>query len=161
MHSCYRHVTYRSFRSEWDDVIDACYALCMENSPREHKLIQELANVPVSNVIVQYNPGFKHCSKPHLKKQTTIYDLVDATRNAMCDALKKGYKRIMICEDDVFFDEQIHDPAILHSVKTFIRKKKTKRVQSGVSVISSVSDRTIKIQSAEHIHYGDTLCDLQ
>lgn len=119
---CYRFVEYSSVpHGTFDSVIDCTYVLLMENSPREQSILKTVKEVQLTQCVrIQYNKGFKKCTKK-LPEQKTNFDLMHALQNVFKDALMNGYERIVVLEDDCIFDERIHDPEVVNDLTTFLR----------------------------------------
>jgi len=72
----------------------------MVGSKYEERVRRQLEDYPFTrNIYLQWNYGFKNCSK-HLAKQKTDSDLSDAYMIAFNDAIQHNYERILILEDD-------------------------------------------------------------
>ena len=113
---CYRHETFEFDSGLFDSCIDMTYVLTMENSDRIQHFTKQLElHKPSSKVIVQYNSGFRNCSKT-LKEQTAGDDLADAVRNVFIHALDNGYERVLVFEDDFFMDNYKR-----HDIKKIIK----------------------------------------
>ena len=57
---------------------------------------------------VWFNKGFKNCEK-QLCENKSHFDIGDAVNNAFQDAKKRGYRNILVLEDDFFFSTKITD----------------------------------------------------
>jgi hypothetical protein len=91
----------------FDQYIDMCYILTMENSSRTIQFIDQINTFKIaSNIIIQINKGYKKCNKK-LYKQASNYDLNDCYYNVFKHANKNNYKNILILEDDFMFDKYI------------------------------------------------------
>lgn len=123
--SCYyyKSVHRTEYERVWDCVIDCCYILVMEHSKRIESILKQIESIPVSQVIFQFNKGFKTCKKLDLKKQQSNYDICHANKQCFQHALDHGYQRVLVLEDDCLFDDRIHDVSILHSIRNFLVKK--------------------------------------
>lgn len=121
MTSCYtlkEHVTKTP--GSLDSCIDCTYVLIMEGSSREEDIKTQVETAGItSRIIFQYNPGYKKCEK-NLRIKKTNYDLEHALKNVYKHALKRGYERILVLEDDCEFDERIKDPEVLNDLHTFL-----------------------------------------
>ena len=117
---CYRLVEEPG---NFDSCIECTYVLLMEGSSREKHIREQVSKYGItSHVVYQYNKGYKKCHKD-LKVQQTNYDLEHALKNAFRDALTRGFKRILVLEDDCEFDERIHNPVILEDLCRFLKSK--------------------------------------
>ena len=120
MSECYRLVEEPG---NLETCIECTYVLIMEGSPREKHIREQVSRSGItSRVIYQYNRGYKNCHK-NLRVQKTNYDLEHALKNAFRDALSKGFKRILVLEDDCEFDERIRNPVILEDLCSFLMSK--------------------------------------
>lgn len=106
--SCYRMNTLYFDKGMFDEYIDMVYILTMENSIRESEYLYQLNTYkPLSKVIIQYNKGFKLCSKK-LYRQKPWADLNDSYLHVFLHAQKNNYSNILIFEDDFFFDNSMN-----------------------------------------------------
>ena len=102
---CYRFQTVNFSNGCFDDLIDMTYVLIMESSKRESNMYKELTLFkPSKTVKVQYNKGYKKCTK-YLYDHQTNWDLLDATYRVMIDAKKNKFKNILILEEDFIVNE--------------------------------------------------------
>lgn len=101
---CYRHEKI-STHNKYDNQIifpnvDMTYVLIMVGSKHEERVRRQLEDYPFTrNIYLQWNYGFRNCSK-HLAKQQTDSDLSDAYMIAFSHAIQHNYERILILEDD-------------------------------------------------------------
>jgi hypothetical protein len=80
--------------------VDMTYVLIMVGSKHEERVRRQLEDYPFTqNICIQWNYGFRNCSK-HLAKQKTDSDLSDAYMIAFSHAIQHNYDRILILEDD-------------------------------------------------------------
>jgi len=106
----------------FDNYIDMCYVLTMENSNRKEQYMNQLELYkPLSKVIIQINKGYKTCSK-NLYKQASAQDLNHSYLNAFDHAKNNNYKNILIFEDDFFFDRITQEN--VNSIGDFINNNK-------------------------------------
>ncbi len=123
MKPCYRHDEYVLQRGHLDPSIDCTYVLIMEGSPREASIHDHISKAGItSRVVFQYNTGYKKCKKK-LRKPAPNYDLEHANKRIFKHALRRGYKRIIVLEDDCEFDDRIRDPEVVNDLNTFLNKK--------------------------------------
>jgi len=123
MKECYYYEEYTLESGGLDPNVDRLYVLTMHESPRIHKIKEQIHKAKVvSNITIQYNYGYKNCHK-ELKKQETTYDIIHALQTSFRHALSKGYKRIMVLEDDCQFDERIRDPEVIDDLNSFFIQK--------------------------------------
>ena len=98
--------------------IDATYVLHLENNGRIDSIKKELREFyPSKNTFILYNKGYKKCKK-QLPGNETSYDIVDANLHIFKDAKEKGFKNILLLEDDFFFNKEIRDHCL--NVENFI-----------------------------------------
>jgi hypothetical protein len=106
---CYRHERI-STHNKYDSQIifpnvDMTYVLIMTGSKYEERVRGQLNDYPFTrNIYLQWNYGFRNCSK-HLTKQKTDSDLSDAYMIAFSHAIQHNYNRILILEDDFVVNE--------------------------------------------------------
>ena len=120
MTNCYYYDEYTlGSVGSLDSVVDCTYVLIMTNSSRKEQIKQQLQYAGLtSNIIFQYNRGYKTCDK-QLKHNKPNYDLCHANQTAFKHALNRGYNRILLLEDDCEFDSRIQDPKILSDINHF------------------------------------------
>lgn len=121
MTNCYYYEEYTLGNDgSLDPVVDCTYVLTMTNSTRKEQIKQHLTHAGLtSRLVFQYNHGYKGCAKP-LKHNGPNYDLCHANQTAFQHALDRGYKRILLLEDDCEFDHRIKDPEILSAIRRFL-----------------------------------------
>lgn len=123
MSECYYYEEYTLESGSLDPSVDHLYVLTMHESPRINKLKEQINKAKVvSNITIQYNYGYKKCQK-ELKQQKPNYDVIHALQTVFRHALSKGYKRIMVLEDDCQFDERIRDPEVIDDLNSFFIQK--------------------------------------
>lgn len=123
MSDCYYTKSYTIDNGNYDGVVECTYVLLMENSEREEQIIRQIEEAQItSQVVLQYNKGYKKCEK-YLRVNKPNYDLVDALKNVFKHALEQGYSRIIVLEDDCQFDERIKDPVVVNDLRTFLKKR--------------------------------------
>lgn len=122
MTECYRLTEEVSKHpGNFDACVDCTYVLVMDGSPRESTIRKEVTAAGItSRVVYQYNRGYKKCRK-NLREQKPNYDLEHALKHAFTDALKRGYDRILVLEDDCEFDDRIRNPKIIEDVCGFLK----------------------------------------
>lgn len=118
--NCYSYKTViTSEEGHYDTSIDCTYVLIMENSPREPQILQQVHQSQLtSRVVFQYNKGYKRCPKKGIRKPN--YDLCHANLTAFAHALKQGYKRILLLEDDCQFDHRIKNRQVVRDLTHFL-----------------------------------------
>ena len=121
--SCYKSETIHYSKHLFSNV-DMTYVIHLEGNGRLKSIKKELDKYrPSRNCTIVFNKGFKKCSKPHLPKQLSPYDLVDANLYIINDAKKNNYKQILILEDDFFFEEDLlRNPGHVHEIEDFLNK---------------------------------------
>jgi hypothetical protein len=121
---CYRLVEeVFEVPGNFESCIDCTYVLIMEGTPREEQIRKHVTTAGItSRVVYQYNKGYKKCHKK-LRISSTNYDLEHALKNVFGDALGKGYKRILVLEDDCEFDDRIRNPLIIDDICNFLVNK--------------------------------------
>ena len=123
MSDCYYYEYIKLPSGSLDPSIDHLYVLTMHESPRIPVIKDQVKKAGiVSNVTIQYNYGYKNCHK-ELKQNKPNYDMMHALQKLFRHALSKGYKRIMILEDDCQFDERVRDPEVIDDLNSFFIQK--------------------------------------
>jgi hypothetical protein len=127
----------------------------MRGSPREKQIYHELVKAePTSKVVFQYNEGYKKCEKS-LRKEGPNYDLEHAIKHIFKDALVRGYKRILVLEDDCEFDERIRNPEVIHDLNTFLLSKDPSVYNFG-SILPIVSPIDVVMNKKHHFMMFNT-----
>jgi len=104
----------------FDKSVDCTYILTMTNSKRIPHFMKQLHKFkPHSLIKIQYNKGFKNCKKKLLQQKTNI-DLLDAVYNIFLDARAHNYNKILVFEDDFFFDETKFNSSDIKHINSFI-----------------------------------------
>lgn len=123
MSDCYYYKNFTLPRGSLDPSIDCMYILIMHGSDNETAIKKEIERAGiVSNVIFQYNLGYKKCNK-NLKIKKTNHDIVHAVQTVFKDALKRNYERIMVLEEDCVFDERIRQETVINDINMFLMDK--------------------------------------
>lgn len=123
MAECYYYKELSHDGGVFDASVDCTYVLIMHDSPREERMLDTLARThTTSSVVLQYNYGYKKCEKGLVKNKPN-YDLSHAYKTAFQHALNRGYKRVLVLEDDCEFDDRIHDATITEDINTFVRER--------------------------------------
>lgn len=122
--SCYTYKEYDLGQGSLDPSVDCTYVMVMEDSSRIEQIYEQvLAAGLTGKVIFQVNKGYKKCHKKGLQALKPNYDLVDANKAAFQHALNRGFKRILLLEDDCEFDSRVHDPEIIDDLNIFLVRK--------------------------------------
>lgn len=123
MSGCYYHKHYTLPKGNYDTSIDCTYVLLMVGSDREEQILEQIKNAEITtDVILQYNHGYKKCDK-NLRVNKPNYDLEHACKTIFKHALNSGFKRIIVLEDDCEFDERIRDEKVIKDINTFLNRK--------------------------------------
>ena len=147
---CYYYEEFHITQGNLDPSIDCTYILIMHGSPRKEQIYQNVVKSNLTtNVVFQYNYGYKKCEKS-LRKQGPNYDLEDANKKAFKHALDRGYKRILLLEDDCEFDERIRDPQVVADINKFLIEKNPLIYNLG-PVVSVASPFDIVTQKKHHL----------
>jgi len=150
MKECYYYEEYTLESGSLDPSVDRLYVLTMHESPRIHKIKEQIHKAKVvSNITIQYNYGYKNCHK-ELKKQEPTYDIIHALQTSLRHALSKGYKRIMVLEDDCQFDERIRDPEVIDDLNSFFIQKNPQVYNFG-STLSIVNPLDVLLHNKHHL----------
>ena len=121
---CYYYKYIKQKNGLFENIVDAVFILLMEGSKREENIFKQLNKYNLhSNIIIQYNKGFKSCKKK-LMEQKTVYDLVDAFKQVFIYSKLKNYKNILILEDDFIITENIKKKDYIKSIKKIIDNDK-------------------------------------
>jgi hypothetical protein len=75
-----------------------------------------------SNIIIQYNKGFKLCKKKLLKNYSN-YDLNDANFQVFNYSIEKNYNNILILEDDFIITKNIYKKEYVNAISYFVKNK--------------------------------------
>ncbi len=141
---CYYYKYLKSEKGLLDNIVDAVFILLMENSPREKNVLAQLQKYKLhSNVIIQYNLGFKNCSKI-LKKQQSNFDLLDANFEVFEKSQELKYNNILVLEDDFIVTSNIFKTKYLNSLKKIVNKDYFNLISLGsIYLISTKYDKHI------------------
>ena len=121
--SCYYYEEVYTERGNLDPSIDCTYVLIMHDSPRKQQIYQNVMKSHLTtNVIFQYNYGYKKCDKL-LRRRGPNYDLEHAVKTIFRNALSRGYRRILVLEDDCQFDERITNEEVVKDLNSFLLEK--------------------------------------
>lgn len=155
---CYYYEQFYVAEGNLDPSVDCTYVLIMHGSPRKEQIYQNIVKSNLTtNVIFQYNYGYKNCEK-NLKKNGPNYDLEDANKTVFKHALNKGYKRILVLEDDCQFDERIRNKEIIDDLNEFLLEKNPKiyslgptfAIASPVDIVQQNKHQLLLYNSAAH-----------
>jgi hypothetical protein len=115
---CYSFKEINVSSGIFDNIIDCCYVLVMEDSKREQTIIDRLSikGFPCKKIKLQYNKGFRTCDKI-IKKQKTNFDIIDANNNIFLDAKDNKFKNILVLEDDFNFTDKVKDPEVIKDLE--------------------------------------------
>ena len=109
----------------FDNIIDCCYVLTMENSKRSKNINYRLSimGYPCKKIRIQYNKGFRNCQKV-LKEQKINFDLADSYYNVFLDSVKNKYNNILVLEDDFVFTHSIKNKKIIKDIENLYKNKR-------------------------------------
>ena len=122
INECYRYepieVTDKPLFSQ---EIDATYVLHLEGNGRYESVLDQLQQYPPTKIIyIAFNPGFRSCPKEDYVT-ISLQDIVDAFIHVFIHAEEKGYRNILVLEDDFFFDPCIrNEPEHVANIETFL-----------------------------------------
>ena len=105
----------------FDKCTDCAYVLVMENS--KNKYMEQINKFkPHSNIIIQYNKGYKKCKKV-LLEQKPSFDISDALFQVFNHANKNKYKHILVFEEDFFFDSSKITKQDIANINNFVKNR--------------------------------------
>ena len=109
--SCYEEKVYNFIHPGFlEDVVDGAYLLSMDNS-REAWLAKSFERAPYSTLHVHHTVGYK----------ARLFERSNLLANIFRSALKRGQNRILVLEENCFFDEwSIED---IESIRKFIHNR--------------------------------------
>jgi hypothetical protein len=155
---CYYYEEFHVTQGSLDPSVDCTYVLIMHGSPRKQQIYQNIVKSNLTtNVVFQYNYGYKKCDKD-LRKRGPNYDLEDANKKAFKHALDRGYKRILLLEDDCEFDERVRDPKVIEDLNSFLIEKNpsiyslgtTFSLSSPIDIVTQKKHHLLLYNSAAH-----------
>ena len=155
---CYYYEEFHVTQGSLDPSVDCTYVLIMHGSPRKEQIYQNIVKSNLTtNVVFQYNYGYKKCAKD-LRKRGPNYDLEDANKKAFKHALDRGYKRILLLEDDCEFDERVRDPRVIEDLNSFLIEKNlsiyslgtTFSISSPIDIITQKKHHLLLYNTAAH-----------
>jgi len=120
---CY-HFTEINFESGvFDETIDCTYIIHLIDNGRLQHIYSEINKISTTKkIIIVMNKGYKKCKKKLIEQQT-YQDLTDAFLQCLKDAKSKGYKNILILEDDFIFDNKLMNKHHINNINNFIKTK--------------------------------------
>tara|TARA_Y100000590_G_scaffold427029_1_gene536768 strand:+ start:2128 stop:2979 length:852 start_codon:yes stop_codon:yes gene_type:complete len=120
---CYYFKYIKQENGIFENIVDAVFILLMENSPREQNVFKQLYEYKLhSNVIIQYNKGYKLCKKKLFKNQSN-YDLLDANIQVFNYSQNKNYENILVLEDDFIITKNIYKKEYIEAISNFVKNK--------------------------------------
>lgn len=135
--ACYYYRSETLPDGSLDSSVDCTYVLLMVGSKREHQIREQVRKAGLtSTVIFQYNYGYKKCDKP-LKHKLPNFDLYHANQTVFRHALSRGYRRILLLEDDCVFDNKITNNKVVDDLNTFLKKENPSIYNLGSSLLLS------------------------
>ena len=147
---CYYYEEFRVTQGSLNPSVDCTYVLIMHGSPRKEQIYKNVVKSNITtNVIFQYNYGYKKCDK-NLKKNGPNYDLEHSNKQVFKHALDRGYKRILVLEDDCQFDERIRNKEVINDLNTFLLQENPKIYSLGTT-FSLSSPFDILSQKKHHL----------
>ena len=155
---CYYYEEFHVTQGSLDPSVDCTYVLIMHGSPRKEQIYQNIVKANLTTkVVFQYNYGYKKCEKS-LRKQGPNYDLEDANKTVFKHALNRGYKRILLLEDDCEFDERVRDPDVIADLNSFLLEKNpsiyslgtTFSLSSPIDIVRQKKHHLLLYNSAAH-----------
>jgi hypothetical protein len=105
----------------FDNSIDATYIIYLEGNTKRYKnIINGIQNIkPTKTIYILFNKGWKKAKKSSYITNTAK-DLVDCNINIFRHANNKGYKNILILEDDFMFDDKLKERDIQQNINNFL-----------------------------------------
>jgi hypothetical protein len=103
-----------------ESVIDATYILHLDGNGREPSIRNQLVQFrPTRRVYLVRSQGYKKCT-PDPWIHSATQDLTATNCFAFQHALKNGYDKVLVLEDDFQFVDRVLDPAVRASVARFL-----------------------------------------
>lgn len=125
--NCLKLETRKYDNGMFQKSVDATYIIHLENNGRLPDINKQLELFQPTNIVyIVFNKGYTKCNKI-LVEQTPPYDLVDTFLFIFQDANEKGYKNILILEDDFIFTEKIYTSNHLSNINNFLNQKKEEK----------------------------------
>lgn len=119
---CYKYENIKYDNGIFDEIIDACYVIHLENNGRLENVKKQLNELPLSkNTIICHNKGYKKCEKDLIEQKST-HDLIDAYKQIAYDSIKKNYNGIIILEDDFIYEDALFNPFHQNKIIKYIKK---------------------------------------
>lgn len=120
---CYKFKKISSTGGFLDSSCDATYIIHLVNNGRMNDIKKQLNHFkPTKEIFILNNIGYKQCKK-NLFCESSTCDLIDAFLQCFRHSKKKGFKNILILEDDFIFSEKILNQTIINSINNFINNK--------------------------------------
>lgn len=118
---CYYYKYIKQENGIFENTVDAVFVLLMENSKREDSVKNQLSKYNLhSNIIIQYNKGFKSCKKKLIEYKSN-YDLLDAYIQVFNYSNKNNYENILVLEDDFIVTKNIYKKDYISAISNFIK----------------------------------------
>jgi hypothetical protein len=125
--NCLKLETRKYDNGMFQKSVDATYIVHLENNGRLHDINKQLELFhPTNTVYIVFNKGYTKCNKI-LIEQTPPHDLIDTFLFIFKDSNEKGYKNILILEDDFIFTEKIYQSNHLTNINDFLNQKKEEK----------------------------------
>lgn len=162
---CYYYKYIKQENGIFENIVDAVFIILLENSDREENVYNQLKKYNIhSNVIIQYNKGFKLCKKK-LKKQITLNDIIDSFNQVFYYSKEKNYKNILVLEDDFIITNNINKKEYLNAIKELVTKNKYHTIHlGGLSKLdfkyNKYINKTLTISTAHAVIYNQSYFDL-
>jgi len=123
---CYDFKEYKYDNGLFNNSTDATYIIHLEGNGRLPDIQKQLEIYKPTNIVyIVFNKGYKKCKK-ELKKQNSMYDIIDVNISIFNHSRKNNFSNILILEDDFLFSPEIKNETHLKNINTFITHNKDK-----------------------------------
>lgn len=121
MSDCFKREIISYELSLFENVVDACYLITMDDSTRRPQYTLQLKKYrPFHNVHIIHNKGFKNCKKDS-RITNSADDLSDVYAQIFLECVHQNIHKVLIFEDDFFFTESFEDlKKYMLEIKQFI-----------------------------------------
>ena len=136
---CYNFKEIDFEKGVFDETIDCTYIIHLVGNGRLNRIYDEINKTNTTKkIIIAMNKGYKKCNKKLIEQQP-YQDLTDAFLQCMKNAKSKGFKNILILEDDFIFDDKLKDKTHVTNINKFIKSKKNDEYVYYIGVIPIIT----------------------
>jgi hypothetical protein len=133
--SCYSFIEINFENGIFDETVDCTYIIHLVGNGRLNHIYSEINKINTTKkIIIVMNKGYKKCNKKLIEQQP-YQDLTDAFLQCLKNAKSKGFKNILILEDDFIFDNKLKDKTHATNINRFMKTNKNNEYVYFIGVI--------------------------